>query len=241
MPTKKALQEELDKLGVKYKVLNTVKDLEAMLETAKDALVDSGPDEEELAKIEAAGPGSVLCLHCREIIKADERNCPKCSAENLQLKSNAEKPPAKYNGDDTPCPDCIKAKKICPACKEKNDIQESPEKVCRVCGCTEEDCSQCIEKTGEPCSWVEDDEPGCLCSACVEEKPEPVNITMPNVNYCDNCSALKEIGTLGGHKKCQVYDKVMLPRQDLQLISYGQGSMQRPVQCKEENTAKAKR
>ena len=34
--------------------------------------------------------------------------------------------------------------------------------VCKVCGCTDDDCSQCIAKTGEPCSWVEDD----LCSAC---------------------------------------------------------------------------
>jgi hypothetical protein len=33
---------------------------------------------------------------------------------------------------------------------------------CRVCGCTDADCRQCIEKTGEPCYWVEDD----LCSAC---------------------------------------------------------------------------
>src|SRR5690606_38634374 len=31
---------------------------------------------------------------------------------------------------------------------------------CRVCGCTEDDCSDCIERTGEPCHWVEDD----LCS-----------------------------------------------------------------------------
>lgn len=35
---------------------------------------------------------------------------------------------------------------------------------CRVCGCTQNDCRQCIEKTGSPCHWVEDD----LCSACVE-------------------------------------------------------------------------
>jgi hypothetical protein len=34
---------------------------------------------------------------------------------------------------------------------------------CQACGCTEEDCSQCIERTGEPCSWVA---PG-LCSACL--------------------------------------------------------------------------
>lgn len=41
------------------------------------------------------------------------------------------------------------------------------ERKCRKCGCTDEDCSQCIRKTGHPCSWVEED----LCSACVEEEP----------------------------------------------------------------------
>lgn len=38
---------------------------------------------------------------------------------------------------------------------------------CRICGCTNWDCRQCIEKTGEPCSWIEED----LCSAC-ENEPE---------------------------------------------------------------------
>lgn len=38
---------------------------------------------------------------------------------------------------------------------------------CRVCGCTEVDCSGCIERTGEPCTWVEQD----LCSACTEVSP----------------------------------------------------------------------
>jgi len=33
---------------------------------------------------------------------------------------------------------------------------------CRVCGCTEDNCQQCVKKTGMPCHWVEDD----LCSAC---------------------------------------------------------------------------
>jgi hypothetical protein len=33
---------------------------------------------------------------------------------------------------------------------------------CRVCGCTDENCSGCIEKTGAPCHWVALD----LCSAC---------------------------------------------------------------------------
>jgi hypothetical protein len=33
---------------------------------------------------------------------------------------------------------------------------------CRECGCTDDNCENCIEKTGEPCCWVEAD----LCSAC---------------------------------------------------------------------------
>lgn len=36
--------------------------------------------------------------------------------------------------------------------------------VCRKCGCTDFDCSQCIERTGAPCSWV--DASHTLCSAC---------------------------------------------------------------------------
>jgi hypothetical protein len=38
---------------------------------------------------------------------------------------------------------------------------------CRVCGCTDLDCSGCIERTGEPCHWVEYD----LCSACARIRP----------------------------------------------------------------------
>jgi hypothetical protein len=36
---------------------------------------------------------------------------------------------------------------------------------CRICGCTDDDCRQCIEKTGMPCFWIEED----LCSACLNE------------------------------------------------------------------------
>lgn len=35
---------------------------------------------------------------------------------------------------------------------------------CRICSCTDHDCSQCIEKTGAPCFWVEVG----LCSACAQ-------------------------------------------------------------------------
>ena len=35
---------------------------------------------------------------------------------------------------------------------------------CRVCGCTDEDCLQCIERTGQPCHWANAEH--TLCSAC---------------------------------------------------------------------------
>lgn len=48
-----------------------------------------------------------------------------------------------------------------------DDAEEEAEPVrsCRVCGCTDADCRQCIAKTGKPCTWVGAD----LCSACTEE------------------------------------------------------------------------
>jgi chromosome partitioning protein len=38
----------------------------------------------------------------------------------------------------------------------------SEKRKCRVCGCTDDNCRPCIERTGARCYWVEDD----LCSAC---------------------------------------------------------------------------
>ncbi len=35
--------------------------------------------------------------------------------------------------------------------------------VCRLCGCTDEDCSHCIERTGRPCSWA--DAEHTICTA----------------------------------------------------------------------------
>lgn len=40
------------------------------------------------------------------------------------------------------------------------EAHEAPQ--CRVCGCTDDDCSGCVERTGQQCCWVEED----LCSAC---------------------------------------------------------------------------
>jgi len=44
---------------------------------------------------------------------------------------------------------------------ERTERKAEPQK-CRVCGCTDDDCSGCIERTGQPCHWVAPD----LCSAC---------------------------------------------------------------------------
>ena len=35
-------------------------------------------------------------------------------------------------------------------------------RTCRGCGCTDQDCSGCVARTGVPCWWVDVD----LCSAC---------------------------------------------------------------------------
>lgn len=42
------------------------------------------------------------------------------------------------------------------------------ERRCRICGCSDDNCAGCIERTGKPCHWVEDD----LCSACEAEAKE---------------------------------------------------------------------
>lgn len=38
----------------------------------------------------------------------------------------------------------------------------TPIRTCRLCGCTDLDCSKCVARTGARCSWVEPN----LCSAC---------------------------------------------------------------------------
>ncbi|MGC5744410.1 hypothetical protein [Chryseobacterium sp. NFX27] len=43
--------------------------------------------------------------------------------------------------------------------------------VCKICGCTDYDCKQCIEKTGEPCYWFEEN----LCSACASSTTTLIN------------------------------------------------------------------
>ncbi|MDD5207019.1 MAG: hypothetical protein PHS17_16460 [Desulfobacterales bacterium] len=48
--------------------------------------------------------------------------------------------------------------------QEEEQKKEYPGQKCRVCGCTEDDCRQCVEAQGYPCHWVEVD----LCSRCTK-------------------------------------------------------------------------
>jgi len=40
--------------------------------------------------------------------------------------------------------------------------------VCVKCGCTDEDCSRCMARTGSACAWADDSR--TLCTACVPDK-----------------------------------------------------------------------
>lgn len=44
--------------------------------------------------------------------------------------------------------------------------------ICRSCGCTNDDCRQCVEATGVPCHWVEPD----LCSRCAAAITRTVDV-----------------------------------------------------------------
>lgn len=48
-------------------------------------------------------------------------------------------------------------------------LSAPPIRRCQVCGCTDLNCSGCVERTGESCHWVEAD----LCSACADEAVAP--------------------------------------------------------------------
>jgi hypothetical protein len=44
---------------------------------------------------------------------------------------------------------------------------------CQMCGCTDLDCSQCIEASGEPCHWVDFNH--SICSRCVGSLVKEMN------------------------------------------------------------------
>jgi hypothetical protein len=50
-----------------------------------------------------------------------------------------------------------------------------PARACRVCGCTQADCRQCIVRTGAPCDWAAED----LCTACVDSPAADPAVALP--------------------------------------------------------------
>lgn len=62
---------------------------------------------------------------------------------------------------------------------------------CKICGCTDNDCTQCIEKTGNPCYWVDDSH--TLCSAC-DDTEMPDEEDFQSCNNCDLPDACADFG-----------------------------------------------
>jgi len=66
---------------------------------------------------------------------------------------------------------------------------------CRVCRCTEHNCKQCIDATGRPCSWIEED----LCSACSDHQlKEPSHY----INEIKNDESIQQ-DVSGGRQKIE--------------------------------------
>lgn len=68
---------------------------------------------------------------------------------------------------------------------------------CKICGCTDEDCRQCIQKTGMPCHWVGPN----LCSACVSgtvagnsDSLEDSETEFAACSRCDGHDACEDFG-----------------------------------------------
>lgn len=51
---------------------------------------------------------------------------------------------------------------------KKKELPKVEERKCIVCDCTESNCRQCIEKTGDACYWIDPDLD--ICSACFNEE-----------------------------------------------------------------------
>ena len=39
------------------------------------------------------------------------------------------------------------------------------DRICFICGCTDFNCTNCVEKTGKPCHWISDEHN--ICSDCL--------------------------------------------------------------------------
>jgi hypothetical protein len=101
-------------------------------------------------RLSAAAPGTLYIVHCSS-----------CGAIEGAPAGDAECPAPRWGTEDYPNDDELG--------HDWGGMLPWPLETCRVCGCTEIDCQGCIEKTGGPCSWVDEleDDSGPICSACV--------------------------------------------------------------------------
>jgi hypothetical protein len=59
---------------------------------------------------------------------------------------------------------------------------------CKRCGCTDDDCTGCYDRTGVPCFWVQYGMRGRLCSACctldelIEAHAKGLEVRAPEFN-----------------------------------------------------------
>jgi len=60
-------------------------------------------------------------------------------------------------------------------------------------------------------------------------------------DYCDGCENLKELNTIGGHKRCTLYKKNSLPKDDTFAGTLGIGKIARLEICKKENEVEIRR
>lgn len=108
-----------------------------------------------------AGPAPTpRCETCDKLLnQPDDPLSKDCGGDCLRCMAEA--------GD----PECVATMEVILRRHDKIDtaVAEIEQRACRVCGCTDADCSQCVEKTGVPCHWVQAD----LCSACAGLAPEP--------------------------------------------------------------------
>lgn len=61
-----------------------------------------------------------------------------------------------------------------------------------------------------------------------------VKIKLRNPDFCDGCEHLRDLATIGGHKRCVLLKKNMLPQED---ITYKHGTLPRPKECKDQYKA----
>ena len=68
-----------------------------------------------------------------------------------------------------------------------------------------------------------------------------MKIKLRHKDFCDGCLEMAELHTLAQHKRCNVYKKNMLPRDDVFLANRGLGYLPRPEICKNENETEISR